>query len=287
MNLFLVRSSAARLVLVVALLLAFVATAGRAHAAPVSSAPVASPVPEARVAGGLFTPTRTDGGIAWSAHWVLTLESSAELESYASRLIRFASALDEGQTVEPTFGVVPFVEDGRVVGVVVDRSAADGRTVSGVVYQRLAHDGRSAGHLGAPVAAGASLQIVDMDLGAGTRFEVETGRILERHVGFVAPPGIGHAPREEARRLTGYEARVNGAALYVRGDDVRAANGLSATVVTPSSRAHGTTLAIGLVFAAMVGALLVAMRRLRHAASVERADAMLAAEVEALDRVAR
>jgi hypothetical protein len=29
------------------------------------------------------------------------------------------------------------------------------------------------------------------------------------------------------------------------------------------------------------------MRRLRHAASVERADAMLAAEVEALDRVAR
>lgn len=289
MDRILVRAAALRLFFVV--LLVLVATAASAHATPAlpvapSPAPAAAPaaIAEVRVSGALFTPTRTDDGIAWSARWVLAPESATDLETGTSWLIRFAAPLGEGQAVEATFGVAPFVEGGRVTGVVVDRSAADGRTVSGVVHQRLAHDSRSAVHLGAPVAAGSSLQIIDADLGAGTRFEVETGHVLERHVGFVAPPGIGHAAREEARRLTGYEARVNGAAIYVRGDDVRATDGVVATVVTPAARAHSGTIAIAVTFVAIVAALLAAVKRLRHAASVERADALLAAEVDALDR---
>lgn len=282
MDRIIVRSAAVRLFFVVVFVLVALAASAHAHAAPAVPA-----VPqEAHVAGGLFTPTRTDGGISWRAHWVLTPESATDLDR-GSRLVRFAMPLGPDETVEAGFGVTPFVEGGAVTGVVVDRTAADGRTVRGVVHQRLAGDGRKVARLGSPVAAGSSLQIVDTDLGAGVRFEVETANVLERHVGFVAPPGIGHAAREEARRLTGYEARVNGAALYVRGDDVHGANGLRASVVTPAARAHGGTIAIAVAFVAIVAALFAAVRKLRHAASVERADALLAAEVDALDGGAR
>lgn len=301
MDRIIVRSAAVRLFFVVLFLL--VAIAASAHAAPpdppvaiAASAPAAPPhppaaiaaiapaaSPELHVSGALFTPTRTDEGIAWRAHWVLTPESSVELETGPPRVLRFATALAEGQTVEAGFGVAPFVEAGAVTGVVVERGAAEGRVVRATVRQRLGGDGRTSVHLGAPVAGGNALQIIDADLGAGTRLEIETGRALERHVGFVAPPGIGHAAREEARRLTGYEARVNGAALYVRGDDVRSGHGIRARVLTPAARARGGTIALGAVFAVIVAALLAAVRRLRHAASVERADALLAAEVDALD----
>jgi hypothetical protein len=268
-----VRSAAVRLFFVVLVLL--VAVTANAQGAP--TAP-----PEVHVSTALFVPTRTDEGLEWRASWVLTPESSAELEEGAPRLLRFATPLGEGERVEGGFGVTPFVEGGVVTGVVVDRTAQDGRTVRGVVQQRLAGDGRARALLGAPVAVGSALQIVDADLGGGTRLEVETGRRLERHVGFVAPPGTGHAAREEARRLTGYAARVNGAAIYVRGDDVRGAR-FHASVITPAARAKGGTLAVGAAFVAVVGALVFAVRRLRHAASVERADALLAAEVDALD----
>ena len=76
----------------------------------------------------------------------------------------------------------------------------------------------------------------------------ELRRALEQGVGHVAPPGTSHAAREEARRLTGYTARVTGAAVYVRGDDVRAQGGLTATVITPRARGHRGTIAIGVIF---------------------------------------
>lgn len=274
MDRIIVRSAAVRLFFVV--LFVLVALAASAHAAP------ATP-PGLHVAGGLFTPTRTDGGIAWQAHWVLTPESAEEVRAGGPHVLRFATPLAEGESVEAGLGLEPFVERGVVSGVVVSRVAVDGRVVRGATRQRLTGERQASAHLGAPVAAGSTLQIVDADLGGGTRLEVVTGPALERHVGFVAPPGIGHAAREEARRLTGYEARVNGAAVYVRGDDVRAARGIQARVVTPAARAHGGTVALAALFAVIIAALLVAVRRLRHAASVEHADAVLAAEVEALD----
>lgn len=276
MDRILVRSAALRLLFVV--LLVLVALAGTAHATPVQSR--TSPG-DARIAGALFTPSRTDDGIAWHAQWVLTPESANELAQGAVLVIRFAVPLVEGETVEASPGVVPFVEGGRVAGVVVDRASGAGRTVSAVVRHRTSLDGHQ--RYGVPVAMGSALQIVDGDLGAGTRFEVETGRHLEKGVGHVAPPGTSHAAREEARRLTGYTARVTGAALYVRGDDVRAQSGLTAVVVTPRARGHRGTIAMAVVFAAVVLALVAAVRRLRHAAGIERADALLASELDGLD----
>jgi hypothetical protein len=214
---------------------------------------------------------------------VLSPESASEIEGGAKRTIRFAVPLAEGESVEASWGVAPLLENGKVVGVVVDRAALDDRTIRAVVNQRVAFDGDHARRLGAPVAAGTSFQIVDGDLGAGARFEFEAGRALERHVGYVAPAGINHSAREEARRLTGYSSRVTGAPLYVRGDDVRASNGLAATILTARARARLGTTAIAVLFGAIVTALLLAVRKLKHDASVERAEAVLAAEVDALD----
>jgi hypothetical protein len=276
MNRIIVRSAAVRILFVVVLVL--VALAGSADAMPAQ--PTDARPADARLAGGLFTPTLTSDGIDWNAHWVLTPDSAADLDGGATRVIRFALPLADGETVGPTWGVVPLIEDGHTTGVAVDRAGLDNRTIRAVVHQRGRRDGTI--RIDAPVGAGTALQIIDGDLGAGTRLEVETGRLLERGVGHVAPPGTSHAAREEARRLTGYEARVTGAPLYVRGDDVKAANGFSATVVTARARGHGSVVALAALFAALVGALLLAMRRLRDAASVERADALLAAEVDAL-----
>jgi hypothetical protein len=276
MDRILVRSAVIRLVFVV--LLALVALVGTAHAAP---APARPPTGDAQVAGALFTPSRTDDGIAWRAEWVLTPESANEIAGGAALALRFAVPLADGETVEPTPGVTALLENGRVTGVVVDRAAGPGRTMSALVRHRTALEGKQ--RYGAPVAVGHALQIVDGDLGAGTRFEVETGRTLEKGVGHVAPPGTSHAAREEARRLTGYTARVTGAAVYVRGDDVRAMGGLTAAVVTPRARGHQGNVAMAFFFGAIVLALALAMRRLRHAASVERADALLASELDALE----
>ena len=268
-----VRSAVVRVVFAVVLVL--IALAGTAHASP------AAPPADAQLAAALFTPTRTEDGIDWSAHWVLTPDVAAEVERGATRIVRFALPLGDDETIESTWGVAALMEGGHVTGVVVDRAGLDGRTVRAIVHQRTRHEGTI--RLGAPVAAGHVYQIIDGDLGAGTVLEVQTDRLLERNVGHVAPPGTSHAAREEARRLTGYDARVTGAPLYVRGDDVRAANGLSATIVTARARGRGGFLAIGAVFALFVGALLLAMRKLRHAASVERADALLAADLDALE----
>lgn len=248
---------------------------GAAHAAP--------PGAEAHVASALITPARTDSGIGWHAHWVLTPESASELQAGTTLALRFALPLAGEDSVEATWGIAPLVESGRVTGLLVDRAALDGRTVTAIVDQPIRLDGDAVMRIGAPVAAGTALQIVNGDLGSGTRLEPETGGSFERRVGYVAPPGISHAAREEARRLTGYDAQVTGAALYVRGDDVKAANGLTGTIITARARARHTTTAIALLFVALVVALLAAVRKLRNAASVERADALLAAEVDALD----
>lgn len=267
------RSILAALLVVVGL----VALGGSAHAAP---SPSPSPS-EARVAGGLFTPSRADDGIVWRALWVVTPESASEISAGSPQIIRFASPLTSGESLEPGSKVTPVIEEGAVVGVMVAPDALDGRSVTAVVKQRVSLDGTV--RYGAPVAVGTALQIIDGDLGAGTRFEVETNRFLERGVGHVGPPGTSHAAREEARRLTGYTARVTGAAVYVRGDDVTAAGGVRATVVTARSRGHLGSIAVAVLFAVAVVGLVAAVRRLRHAASVERADALLASELDALD----
>jgi hypothetical protein len=48
------------------------------------------------------------------------------------------------------------------------------------------------------------------------------------------------------------------------------------------SRPASSALGVGVLFAGIVGALVLAARRLRQAATVERADALLASEIDTI-----
>ena len=271
-----VRSAAVRLFFVV--LIAMVALAASAHADPPPQ-----PAQAATVAAALYTPTRVDDGIEWHVRWVLTPEAANDLSQGAARTVRFAVPLGPDEQLEKIWGVTPMLENGAVVGVVLDRAGlTDGRVIAATLQQRLAREHVHAVHLAAPVAVGSALQIVDADLGGGTRFDLDPSRVLEKRVGFMAPPGASPAARAEARRLTGYAEHLSGAAIYVRGDDVKALGGLVATLESPRARARGGEIGIAVAFGIVLVGLGLAVRKLRHAASVERADAILAAEVDAL-----
>jgi hypothetical protein len=174
------------------------------------------------------------------------------------------------------------MEAGRVTGLIVDSDGLVGRTVSATVREPAPRSGLGA-PLDAPVARGTALQILDVDLGSGARLEIEPGLILERRVGYLAPPGASRAAREEAQRLTGYEAHVNGAVVYVRGDDVVAARGLRGAIVTARARSQGGAIGVAVAFGAIVVGLFTALRRLRNDAGAERADALLTADFAALE----
>ena len=266
------RPFAVRLFFVV--LLALVAFAASADAEPPR---------ETAISAALFTPVRMQDGLEWRIRWVLTPEAAHDLAEATPRAVRFAVPLAADEMLESTWGITPIVEHGAVVGVVLDQAGlTNGRVVAASLHQRIASEGVREVRVGAPVAAGSALQIIDADVGGGTRLAIEPGRLLEKRVGFMASPGASPAAREEARRLTGYVEHLSGAAVYVRGDDVKTLGGLVAALETPRARARGGVIGIAVLFAAVVLALGVAMRRLRHAAGVERADAILAAEVDAL-----
>lgn len=271
MDSILLRSAVLRVAFVFALVLTFSAL----------SAPRARAQGEAvHVMGGLYTPVRTDDRIVWSARWVLDLSDASAVAGGASRTLRFAAPLPEGETLDPTDGVEPIIEGGRLVGVRIDRRALFDRSVLATLRQPVDKSATAGIAIGAPIAAGTAAQIVDGDLGGGTRLEVSGVRGIERHVGYTGPVEIGHSAREEARRLTGYTPRVTGAPLYVRGEDVRSHGTLTADVVSASARKSRGGLAVGVGFVFVVGALIVAMKKLQGRASVERADAVLAAEID-------
>ncbi len=277
----LIRFAVIRVVFVAILtLLSLVASA---HASPPGAVPSVGAARDVRVSGGVFKPTRVDDGIRWDARWILPPGTASEMADGEPRVIVFAMPLPEGETLEFAPGVVPVVKQGRLVAIRFERDGVDGRTVHGVLHQRVSHDGAPAVPIGAPIGAGNTVQIVDADLGGSVLLELETGSVLERRLGHVAPPGVGNAAFDEARRLTGFDSRVGSAPLYVRGDDVKTMNGLTGIIVTPRARGRNGAIAVAIGFAAVVAALLFAMKRLRHQAGIEHADAVLAAEVDSLD----
>lgn len=281
----LVRFAVIRVVFVIVLTL--LSMLGSAHAAPAAALPAVGAAREARVSGGVFKPTRAGDGIRWDARWILSADIQNEMADGEPRVILFAVPLPDGETLELAPGTVPVVTHGRLVALRFDRAAVDGRTIHAVLHQRVSHDGAPAAAIGAPIAAGTAVQIVDADLGGSVLLEIQTGPVIERRLGHIAPPGVGNAAFDEARRLTSFDARVGSAPLYVRGDDVKTMNGLTGIVVTPRARGRNGAIAVAAAFAAIVAALLFAMKRLRHQASIEHADAVLAAEVDSLDAIHR
>lgn len=228
----------------------------------------AAPEPrELRVAGALVR-VHQDEALVWNARWVLAPE---EVEDDVNGVIRFAAPLPAGEMLLPRADVSAVVEDGHIVGVRIDRKRGDSRVIEATFVQpgHVAH-----GPLGVPFVDGAAIQILETDLGAGARLEIDRDRALDRRV--------AHAARDEACRLTAYEPQPTDSALYLRGADVHAARGLRGSVVTIGERTARMSAIAAVVFAAIVTALFVTWRRVRKAAAVERADAVLAQELDAL-----
>lgn len=247
-----------------------------ASVAPPSCSDAAIGAPSIPLAGAVFTPRQVDGGIAWDARFVLDVDAAFD---FHGGVIPFAVPLGPGETLVATPGVAAIARDERIVGLCVARDALRDRVVSASFVQPLASSPARTFIAGAPVVAGSAVQIIETSFGE-RRLDPATTPALERHVGYVAPRAISHAAREEARRLTGVHAKVSTSPIYVRGDDVRALGGVTANIVDPQTRARSGAAFAGIAFASVVGALVLAARKLRSDATVEQADALLASEID-------
>jgi hypothetical protein len=229
----------------------------------------------AEISSSISRATRTQEGLEWSTRWIL---SPAAARSGYPLEIRFAAPLPEGERLGFAPGVEAMVENDRIIGLFIHPGTIDGRTVRTTFIQPV--KGASTVPLGAPVATGTTTQIIDGVLGPDTRLAVPATPILEKHVGYLATRAISHSARAEARRLTGYTEHLSGSTIYVRGDDVRSMGGLEGAIETQREAAQSGVIGVAALFAAILAALVVAVRRLSLAASVERADAILVSEIE-------
>lgn len=247
--------------------------------------------PPGIVTGAVYTPMEKDGVLIWYARWMVAPELYTTREDAQPKEIRFATPLpagaalavvDENHVLGPS--VEAIVEGGRIVGVRVLRMPLPtGESLgNAAVRARITQPAPKPGEritFAVPVVRGPALQIIDGIVDGGPRVDVEGGDVLERHIGWVGPRGATKEDRFAAQAAARFFVPgVRGNTIFVRGDDVRALGGLRGTITTPISRS--TMIAIGGAFAAIVLALLYALRKLRHAASVERADAILRLEIE-------
>ena len=232
--------------------------------------------PSIRLAGAVFTARAVDDGLGWDARFILDVDAAFD---FRGGVLPFAVPLPAGEELVPTPGLAAVTDGDRVIGLCVAREALRDRTVSASFVQRTAPSASVPIELGAPVAAGTAVQIIETSIG-DRRIEPAATPLLEKHVGYAAPRAISHGAREEARRLTDVRAKVSTSPIYVRGDDVHAIGGLKARIVDPRTRARRSAAGVGVAFAGIVGVLVLAARKLRDTASVERADALLASEID-------
>lgn len=246
-------------------------------AALVLAAACVNPAP---IVGGISVARRTEEGIGWDVRFVLDVDASVD---FRGGRVTFAVPLPIGETMREEAeeaGLHPIIESDRIAALCVEPSAVHGRVIHAFFTQKTALRSDRATTLGAPIVAGTEVQIVDAPVGDDIRLEAVRGGGLEAHVGFLATRGIGHDAREEARRLTDTPLLVGHTSIYVRGDDLKTGGALEGPLVGTRAKSKASIAGAALAFVAAVAALLFGARRLKRAASVERADAMLASEID-------
>lgn len=274
---------ARRVSLVAGVLLALGSASSRAEARDEEAATTVSscsaadvPLTGALVSPRLRGPTPPTEALAWDARFIVDVDASF---GFRGGRILLAAPLPPGATLEPSLGVAAIVERDRVTGLCVGPEALRVDSISVSVRQAGVPAGRPVA-LAAPIAEGAFVQIIAPTATPDLRVDLNAEGPIERHVGFVAARGIDHAARERARRLVDMSVDPSVNPVYVRGDDVRSTGGLTGRLEHARARSRGSALAALVAFAGVVAALLLVARRLRHHASVERADALLAAEID-------
>lgn len=255
---------------------------------PASNIPIAGAITTGRHVRPSTSDSRSDMTLAWDTRFVVEVDASFDFHGGS---IAFALPLEEGEglSAETESQHITAARDGtgRVTGICVPPQAIRDRTIAVSFVQPLGGTkGAEVVPLGVPVAASSAVQIIETSLAGGSSdariepvVDAKAGT-LEKHVGYVAPRAISHGAREEARRLTETKAKVTTSPIFLRGDDLRAAGGLHGQIVDARARAKGSALSVGVLFAFAVGGLVFAARKLRHSATEEHADAVLAAEIE-------
>jgi hypothetical protein len=238
--------------------------------AALASTCVGSDVP---VAGAAFAPRRVEDGLAWDSRFIVSADASF---GFTGGPIRFAAPLPAGERMLPAQGLEPIVEGDRIAGLCVQPAALHDRTVHATFVHNTTIAPNRAIPLGAPIAEGEAVQIVETTAGE-TRIEIASDA-LEKHVGYVAPRAVSDGAREEARRLTDERPRIGRDLAYVRGQNV--GHGLEMRFLEPPAQRRTNAAGVVLVFVALVGGLVLAARKLRARAEEERADALLASEID-------
>lgn len=193
----------------------------------------------ARVEAALHHGAIGKSSLAWSSTFVLDLGADQATASEPWR-VRLATPLPDGETLTGPEGVSAITEGGRIVGLHVDGTAVSGRALTISLEQPIgAHPGRL--HLGAPLAAGDALQIIEVVGEDGARFEPDATLGLERRVGYFAPHALDGQEREACERRLGYRPRRRDSTpLYVRAESsIALRGGIEGALVTHSERVRG------------------------------------------------
>lgn len=235
------------------------------------------------IAGAHFEAKPVTDGVQWDAQWVLDIDAARD---FCGGTIALAVPLPKGERLLPTPHVEAFLDGGQITALRIDRGALVERSIVASFFQPGAFESPSV--LGVPASASDALQVVGTH-GTSTRIELARSSAIDerfvKHLGSIAPRNVGSAAREEARRLVGVEDQRS-ALLYVRGQDLRALGGVRGRVVDSTAQSRTMTVAAFAAFSFVLGALVLAFRKLAGAAHVERADAVLAAEIDAVTKEA-
>jgi hypothetical protein len=230
---------------------------------------------------GPVAAARHDGVIAadsirWRSQYVLRDEAPAVIE--------LAYPLPEGAVIDPSGDVEPVKRAGRVIALrVLPEGPSRGRLAISLT-EPLATHGRDA-RLAPPLAAGDSVQLVDVGGNDDLRFEPSPRTAIERHVGFFAPVDLPPSARDACDRAVGYvRARPSDDPIYLTASPALVqAEGLSGSFTSAADRLRTGALGAGGLFVVLVLGLVVLQRRLARAAKIEQAERTLAAEFARLD----
>ena len=215
---------------------------------------------------------------------VVRFHSEYVLQESLTPAIDLAFPLPVGTTIDPSTEIAPIERDGRIIAFrVLTPGALRGR-VDVMLAEPLDRHG-DAVHLGAPLAAGDAVQIVELTGGDDLRFEPDVATQLERHVGFFAPPELAPAARDACDRAVRYvRLRTIDDPLYVQvTPQIVVAQGLQGTLSTRADRGRSGAYGAAAVFLGIVIALVLLQRKLAATARIEHAEQTLAAEFARLD----
>jgi hypothetical protein len=225
---------------------------------------------------------RTDASdaVAWGLHRVeleratVVVQSRFELHHGIDAPIRLAAPLPataELSGAEPVHG-----DDGSIVALRLPEAGTQPSLEVRVPWDHV----RRFEALPVPVPEGSSVHRVV--LGAALGFSPDPALGLVAQVGHYAPADIDVVARHRFDARTDGDLRHVGA-YYVRGSDLRAVGSLRGEVILQRQRMGRAAIVVGVVFVLVVGAMVVAHRRLDRAVRYERAEAYLAKELGALE----